>query len=390
MAVGKPYHLELAGETELLEKSTVDRSMPYALRRSAHLGRMPVARNCPSTRSSSPMPVALKDEDVLHGDDVAFHADDLRDLHHLAGAVAEAAHLNDQVDRARDLLPGRLFGQVEAGHGNHRAETAQRVTRRVGVERGERSVVTGVHGLQHVHRFGRAHLAHDDPVGAHTERVHEKEALRHFAAALDVGRAGLEPDHVRLAQLQFRRVFDGHDPVGGRDERGQDVEQRRLAGAGAAGDQNVEPGPDGRPQELEHRLGEALGAQEVFAGQRVALELSDRQVRAVDRERLDDRVDARAVGKTGIHHRRRVVDAPADGRHDAIDDLEQVAIVLEPDFGLLQPSAALDVDTLRGVHQDVRDVRVLDQRLERAEPEDLVQDLVDENLALLELSGTDS
>ncbi len=36
-------------------------------------------------------PLALEDEDVLHGDDVAFHADDLGDLHDLAGAVGEPA-----------------------------------------------------------------------------------------------------------------------------------------------------------------------------------------------------------------------------------------------------------------------------------------------------------
>ena len=71
--------------------------------------------------------------------------------------------------------------------------------------------------------------------------------LRHLARALDVGRAGLQPDHVRLAQLELGRVLDGDDPLGGRDERGQDVEQRRLAGAGAAGDQDVEPRPGRSP-----------------------------------------------------------------------------------------------------------------------------------------------
>ena len=173
-----------------------------------------MARNWPSTRSSSPMPVALKDEDVLHRDDVAFHADDLGDAHHLAGAVAEAVTWMTRLIAlaicSRVAFSGRSRPAIEIIV----LETAERVTRRVGVDRGQRSLVAGVHRLEHVHRLGAAHLAHDDPVGAHAERVYEKQALRHFAAALDVGRASLEPDHVRLVQLQFRRVLDGDDPVG--------------------------------------------------------------------------------------------------------------------------------------------------------------------------------
>ena len=89
-------------------------------------------------------------------------------------------------------------------------------------------------------------LAHDDAVGPHTQRVDQQQPLGHLARALDVGRAGLQPDHVGLAELELGRVLDRDDPLGGRDERRQDVEQRRLAGAGAARDEDVEPGLDDR------------------------------------------------------------------------------------------------------------------------------------------------
>jgi hypothetical protein len=91
-------------------------------------------------------------------------------------------------------------------------------------------------------RLGAAHLAQDDAVGPHAQRVAHQRALVHLALALDVGRAGLQPHHVRLLQLQLGRVLDGDDALVVRDERRQDVQQRRLAGAGAARDQDVELG----------------------------------------------------------------------------------------------------------------------------------------------------
>ena len=109
------------------------------------------------------------------------------------------------------------------------------------------------------------HLADDDPVGPHTERVDQQHALRHLALALDVGRPGLQPHDVRLAELELGRVLDGDDPLGGRDVGREDVEQRRLARAGAAGDQDVEPRLHRRLEELEHRLGEGLEPQQVLA-----------------------------------------------------------------------------------------------------------------------------
>ena len=55
----------------------------------------------------------------------------------------------------------------------------------------------------------------------------------------------------------------------------------------------------------------------------------DREQRAVDRQRRNDGVDARAVRQARVHHRRAVVDAPADAADDAVDDAQQVRVVLE-------------------------------------------------------------
>ena len=85
------------------------------------------------------------------------------------------------------------------------------VARAVGVDRGQRSVVTGVHRLQHVQRFLAADFADDDAVGTHTQAVDQQFALADGAVAFEVRRTGFQARHVRLLQLQFGRVFDGDD-----------------------------------------------------------------------------------------------------------------------------------------------------------------------------------
>ena len=70
---------------------------------------------------------------------------------------------------------------------------------------------------------------------------------------------------------------------------------------------------------------------------------------------------------------------------DPLDDLDQVAVVVEDDAARLQPPLALDVDQLGPVDQDVGDRRVAHQRLERAEAERLVEHLADQPLALAEV-----
>ena len=104
----------------------------------------------------------------------------------------------------------------------------------------ERAVVAGVHRLEHVERLGAADLADDDAVGAHAQRVADEVADRDLALALDVRRARLEPEHVPLcswssaaSSIVTMRSSSGIDG-------GQRVEQRRLAGAGAAGDEDVQ------------------------------------------------------------------------------------------------------------------------------------------------------
>ena len=58
-------------------------------------------------------------------------------------------------------------------------------------------------------------------------------------------------------------------------------------------------------------------------------ELPDGDHRPDQRQRRDDRVDARAVGQAGVDARARLVDAPAERRDDPVDDPEDVLLVQE-------------------------------------------------------------
>ena len=69
--------------------------------------------------------------------------------------------------------------------------------------------MAGVHGLKHVQRLGSAALADDDAVRPHAQGVAHQVALRDLAEPFEVGRPRLQPDDVRLLQLQFGRVLDG-------------------------------------------------------------------------------------------------------------------------------------------------------------------------------------
>ena len=86
-------------------------------------------------------------------------------------AVMHALDMHDQVDRADDLLADGAHRQLERPHLHHVLDAGQRIARGVGVDRAHRAVMAGVHRLQHVERFRPAHLADDDAIGPHAQRV---------------------------------------------------------------------------------------------------------------------------------------------------------------------------------------------------------------------------
>ena len=87
------------------------------------------------------------------------------------------------------------------------------------------------------------------------------------------GRASRRID-VLLLQLQLGGVFDRDDALRRRDEPRQHVEHRRLTGAGAAGDEDVEPpSHGGAPGSARDRVGSVPMAMRSLDTERVAANL---------------------------------------------------------------------------------------------------------------------
>ena len=166
--------------------------------------------------------------------------------------------------------------------------------------------MAGVHRLQQVEDLRSAHFADDDALGPHTQAVLDEVAHGDLALAFEVGRARFEAHDMRLLQLQFGRVLAGDDALVAVDIVGQAVEQRRLAGAGTAGDDDVAADAADDLQHLGAFGRDGAELDELVERQLVLLELADGQRGAVDGERRRDDVDARAVGQAGVADRARI------------------------------------------------------------------------------------
>ncbi len=85
------------------------------------------------------------------------------------GGVSGLVH--DQVDRPGNLCADRRQRQFDTGHQGHDLEPREQVARRIGMRRGQRTFMAGIHGLQHIERFTAAAFADDDAIGTHAQRI---------------------------------------------------------------------------------------------------------------------------------------------------------------------------------------------------------------------------
>ena len=104
----------------------------------------------------------------------------------------------------------------------------------------------------------------------------------------------------------------------------------------------------------------------------------DREERAVERQRWKHCVHPAPVGQADVDHRARVVDPAAARAHHPLDDVSQVLGIAEPDRLRREPAAPLGVDRRRPVRDHLGHGRISHQRLERAEADRVVDDLLDE------------
>ena len=93
----------------------------------------------------------------------------------------------------------------------------------------------GVERDQQVEALLLPDLADDDARRAHPQRLLDQPAQLDLAGALEAGLPALHRHDVGQRDLELEDLLGGDDPLLRRDGGGQAVEQRRLAGLGAAG-----------------------------------------------------------------------------------------------------------------------------------------------------------
>ncbi len=255
------------------------------------------------------------------------------------------------------------------------------------MHRGHRSVVAGVHGLEHVEGLRPAALADDDPVGPHPQGVSHQIPDGILPGPLHVGRLAFQGDHVLLVEAQLHGVFDGDDPLLEGDEAAEHVQKRRLARARPAADQHVAAVDHARPQERGAGPRDAFHLDQVVHGEALDGELADRQARPFGRQGGNDGVDPGAVGEPGVDQRLALVDPAAHLGHDPLDDRLGHLVGDEPPPGTLDHPVPLHVDLIavddhdlghRGGPQQVfqgpeAEDRVLEILLERAQDQVLAE-----------------
>src|ERR1700730_9556797 len=84
-------------------------------------------------------------------------------------------------------------------------------------------------------------------------------------------------------------------------------------------------------EDLGHLAGQGVEADKVVDVHSFGRELPDRHRRSCQSQGWDDDVDPGAVFEPGVHHRRALIDAAADGADHPVYDLQQLAVALEGD-----------------------------------------------------------
>src|SRR6185437_5481281 len=296
----------------------------------------------------------------------------------LASAIRLTLKLDDELNGVGDLTPDRGDRHRQAGHADHLLKARERVARCVGVYRGHRSFVTGIHRLQHVEGFFAAALAEDDAVGTHAQCVFHEFALSNLALAFNVRRPRLHAADMGLLQLQFRCVFDRQQTFLFGNERGKRVEHGRLARTGAARNNGCDARLDRRSQHLGHSRAQRADFHELGEIEWLLGKLTDRDEGAIDTDRTHRDVDARAVQQARVAERVRFIDAAANCGNDFIDDTEKVLLVLEAHRQRLEYAGPFDIDAFMPVDQDIVDRRIIEERLERTQTGHLVENFRDE------------
>src|SRR3954454_23927383 len=193
------------------------------------------------------------------------------------------------MDRESDGFADAVMRQPHVGGQYTVSQSRQRLLAGVRVDRAEASEVPSVQRLQQVERLCPADFTDHDPVRAMAKSGPEKISDRYWrkrrlVAEWKLRSAGLEPQQIRLHQVNLRRLFDQDHAIAIGNVRSEGIQQCRLARSGSTGNEDVLLRRDRR-----HEACRQLRRQRADINQIVeavaARELSNRQRWAVDSAR---------------------------------------------------------------------------------------------------------
>src|SRR5579872_910348 len=96
---------------------------------------------------------------------------------------------------------------------------------------------------------------------------------------------------------------------------------------------------------------------EIGGLERFGAKTTNRNRRSVECERRNDCVHARAVGEACVNHRSGFVDMSSERRDYSFDDQSKLLFVAKGFSAELDLAVSLDINVLRTVDHDLRDVR---------------------------------
>ena len=220
-----------------------------------------------------------------------------------AAFAAAPAQNRDEIDGLGD----QRAGDGDDGFLDELLEAAQRAERGAGVDGADAAGMAGAPGLEEIERLGAAHLADRNAIGAQAQRGADQIGERDDAVL------GAQRHEVRRLALQLAGVLDQHDPVGGLGDLGQQrVGERRLAGRGAAGDEDVLAFCDGGAQHRGLAASHDAGGDIVVEREDGDGGLADRKGRRRDHRRQQALEPLSRLGQLGRDTRAAGVDLGAD------------------------------------------------------------------------------
>jgi hypothetical protein len=85
-------------------------------------------------------------------------------------------------------------------------------------------------------------------------------------------------------------------------------------------------------------------------------------------------VETTPIGKPGIDHRTRSIDAKTERGDHTLDRRQELLVARKGGIGTTQLASSIDPHLLWAIDQDIRDLGVPQQRFERAQAKDPIDD----------------